>query len=66
MLYECLIRFIDDNSENTVIIKDSLDVIDNEDDDIFFYCNSEKDIKSLMFEDNGEDFVVIGYKPLID
>jgi hypothetical protein len=31
------------------------------DDDIFFYCDSVNDFRALLKEDNGEDFVVIGF-----
>ena len=34
-----------------------------DDDSIFFYVEDEKEMKSLMQKDNGEDFVVVSYEP---
>lgn len=64
MLYECEIKFKDEECSFISIIKDSVDVLEDEDDSIFYYCNSEKEIKSLMEEDNGQDFVVLSYEPI--
>lgn len=47
-----------------VLIKLSLDYVPEEDDYVFFYCNGIEELKNLMKEDNGEDFVVLDYTPM--
>lgn len=60
------IRWKDDGSEGDVTIKLSCDYIEGskEDDLIFFFCNGEHEVKQLMKENNGEDFVVLDYHPI--
>lgn len=54
----CGIVWKDTNERENVKIQLSSDTNPDEDDDIFFYCNSVIDLKSLC-EFGGEDFVVI-------
>lgn len=72
---DCLIRFKDDGNTCEVTIKLNNECIDDEDDDIFFYCNGVNDFVSLLanideldnydnqeednYQDGVEDFVVI-------
>jgi hypothetical protein len=57
---ECEIRWKDTGSPETVnIAMHGDDGIS--DDDIFFYCDGLNDFRALLKEDNGEDFVVIGF-----
>lgn len=57
---ECEIQYKDDGEPETVNIAMYGD--DGEsDDDIFFYCDSVNDFRALLKDDNGEDFVVIGF-----
>jgi hypothetical protein len=45
------------------IIKEGIEVEDSaEDENIFFYVQSEKELKGLMEKDNGQDFVVTSYE----
>ena len=59
MYYPCNVKF-KDNPETVfgTIVKDSSDVIEVEDDHIFFYCDSVTEIEALMDENNNEDFVI--------
>lgn len=57
-----LIEFKDDNIRQEVIIKISHDYVEHEDDNIFFYVGSEKELIGLMDELTCEDFRVIKYK----
>lgn len=59
MYYQCNIKFKDTEEEFTSIVKDSCDIVEAEDDNIFFYCNGKHEIEALMSEDNGEDFIII-------
>ena len=54
----CLVMFKADNAslETTIKLNEEVDV---DDDDIFFYCNGVTSFKSLMYRDNGEDFIVM-------
>lgn len=60
-IINCKIRWKDDNTTQCVNIKTSTDYVEgsDEDNEIFFYCNGMEELKSLMKEDNGEDFVVV-------
>lgn len=53
----CEIEWLDDHNKCEVTIKMSCDTDDNEDDDIFYYCDSLKDLESLT-EPGCEDFIV--------
>ena len=44
------------------IIKLSVGVDEAEDDLIFYYCNGEHDIKDMMLEDTGCEFIVTEYE----
>lgn len=59
-IFSCNIRWKDDNTTQCVNIKTSTDYVEgsDEDNEIFFYCNSKEELNHLMQEDNGEDFVV--------
>lgn len=59
--FNCQIRFKDSIEIEDVIIKDNHDIIESEDDNIFFYCNSETEIENLMDVNNNEDFIVLSY-----
>lgn len=64
---ECTVRFKDDSSTNKFLIKLSrLDEAPRPyDDRFFFYCERGlSELKDLMKEDNGEDFVILDYKLL--
>jgi len=54
-----------DNSEafERYIVKESEEIIESEDDSIFFYGLSERDIKKAIEEgqETGEDFVITSY-----
>lgn len=56
----CTIRWKDNNETECVNIKTSTDHVEgsDEDNEIFFYCNSKEELNHLMQEDNGEGFVV--------
>ena len=58
-----LIYFKDNEKEKeNVIIKLNDEVDFRNDDEIFFYCKGGIDeVKSLMEENNGEDFVIIDW-----
>jgi hypothetical protein len=58
---ECEIQYKDDDEHETVNIAMHGDDGESDDDDIFFYCDSVNDFRALLKEDNGEDFVVIGF-----
>jgi len=60
--YNCEIKFKDEEAVFISLIKDSLDIDDSTDEQVFFYCNSVSDIELLMEEDNGEDFIVLSYE----
>lgn len=57
---ECEIRWKDTGTSETVNIA-MYDDDGISDDDVFFYCDSLNDFRALLKEDNGEDFVVIGF-----
>lgn len=57
---ECEIRWKDTGASETVNIA-MYDDDGISDDDVFFYCDSLNDFRALLKEDNGEDFVVIGF-----
>jgi hypothetical protein len=61
----CGVRFKNDDSSTDMVFKLSPDV-GEDDDEIFFYCNSIKDLK-LLAEPSSEDFIITGfdyfYKP---
>ena len=59
-LYNCEIKFKDEETIFETLVKYSLDIIE-EDDSIFFYCNGVHEIEALTKEDNGEDFIVLTY-----
>ena len=44
------------------ILVGSSAVTEEEDETIFFQCDSEDSLRRLMQEDNGEDFVVLHYE----
>lgn len=55
----CIIRYLDDGEEledNIVIGKPDKTV---NDDDIFFYCDTEDYFRSLFSKDTGEDFYIV-------
>ncbi len=54
----CEIEWQDDHDTYEVVFKLSCDVDESEDDKIFFYCNSVRDLQS-MTEKGSEDFVII-------
>ena len=57
---ECEIQFKDDGSGGGVRIK--LDCgMDENDDDIFYYCNGLNDLKGLTKEGPGADFTIIDF-----
>ena len=53
----CEIEWLDDHNKCEVTIKMSSDVVKGEDDEIFYYCDSLKDLESLT-EAGCEDFIV--------
>ena len=53
----CEIEWQDDHGTCDVVFKLSCDVDESEDDKIFFYCNSVRDLQS-MTEKGTEDFVI--------
>ena len=54
----CRIEFKDDGSQLDVNIAIPLDVLDN-DDDIFYYCNSLEELESLKNDEGGiNDFII--------
>lgn len=56
----CSIEWKDSGEiEDGYIFKLSLDLDEQDDDRIFFYCDGIKSLNSLTEKDNGEDFVVI-------
>ena len=56
-----LAEILMDGAFSTVYIAVGTGTLDEKlDDKIFFYVDSEEDLKALMKEDNGEDFQVIG------
>jgi len=60
---ECDIKY-KDNGELRTGVSIALhgdDCQDGSDDDIFFYCDSLNDFRAMLKEDNGEDFVVVGF-----
>ena len=54
---DCEIEWTDDHNKCDVTIKLSCEVVDSEDNDIFYYCDSLKDLESLT-EPGCEDFIV--------
>jgi hypothetical protein len=44
-----------------VTIKMSCDVIEDEDDDIFYYCSSLEDVLSLCEKTGSSDFVIVNF-----
>ena len=58
------VRFKESGWEEEMVIKLSLDHTPKEDREIFFYCHGIEELKNLMREDNGEDFVVLDYTPI--
>lgn len=58
LLVHCVIRFVDDGSTIEDTIKLSSDVAED-DDDIFYYCNSLESFKDLTRRGSGEDFIVV-------
>lgn len=55
---ECTIRYLDENFTHNYTIKLSSDIVEEEDDSIFFYCNSLAELKSLTLPGIGE-FIII-------
>ena len=53
----CEIEWQDDHGTCDVVFKLSYDVDESEDDKIFFYCNSVRDLQA-MTEKGAEDFVI--------
>lgn len=53
----CQIEWLDDHNQYDVTIKLSCDMDEEEDDNIFYYCNSLKELESLT-ETGHEDFIV--------
>lgn len=47
----------------TLLMKVSTDVEDDEDDKVFFYCNGVAELEALKEPDNGQDFVVEMWDP---
>ncbi len=56
----CRITWLDDGSSYDVKIKLSVDVKQEADDEIFFYCDGLNDLKSLTTP-GGEDFIVTDF-----
>lgn len=56
------IQYKDDESSFTSTIALSSD-IRKDDDDIFFYCDSIRDLTALFDKDNGEDFYLTDIYP---
>ncbi len=57
---ECEIRWKDTGEAETVNIA-MYDDDGISDDDVFYYCTSVNDFRALLKDDNGEDFVVVGF-----
>ena len=55
---DCVVEYTDTRDTVEVIIKLSCDVVEEEDDSIFFYCNGLNDLKSMTDEGTGCDFVI--------
>ena len=53
----CEIEWKDDHESCEVVFKLSCDVVESEDDEIFYYCNSVRDLQA-MTEEGTEDFVI--------
>ena len=53
----CEIEWQDDHDTCDVVFKLSCDVVECEDDKIFYYCNSHRDLKALAGE-GMEDFTI--------
>lgn len=53
----CEIEWLDDHETCEVVFKLSCDTDESEDDKIFFYCNSVKDLMS-MTEEGSQDFII--------
>ena len=53
----CEIEWQDDHDTCDVVFKLSCDVVESEDDQIFYYCNSHRDLKALAGE-GMEDFTI--------
>ena len=53
----CRIEFLDTHEEYDVVIKLTSEIDEDEDDNIFYYCDSLNDLQSLTVE-GAEDFVI--------
>lgn len=56
---DCSVKFNDTKETETVTIKLNREVIEGEDDEMFFYCEGLDEFKELCEPNNGEDFVVV-------
>ena len=54
------VRYKDDGCTIETTIKLDCGVDEDEDDEIFYYCNGLNDLKGLIEEGPGNDFTVIG------
>jgi hypothetical protein len=63
MVYEVNIKWVDDESTQTVLMTDEAPTNGDEDDDIFFYIHSESELEELK-TDSLFDFIVLNYEKL--
>jgi hypothetical protein len=56
---DCVVRYNDDGNTIETTIKLDCGVEEDEDDEIFFYCNGLEDLKGLTNEGPGTDFTVV-------
>ena len=56
---QCVVEYTDTRDTLEVTIKLSCDVVEEEDDTIFFYCNGLNDFISMTDEGTGCDFVIV-------
>lgn len=63
ILYACVeIVWKDCGEPSDVTIKLSTDIKEDEDGEIFFYCNGIDELLKLTDPNNGEDFVITGFE----
>lgn len=63
ILYACVeIVWKDCGEPSDVTIKLSTDIKEDEDGEIFFYCNGIDELLKLTEPNNGEDFVITGFE----
>ena len=62
ILYACVeVMYFDTEMKQDVTIKLSTDVNEDEDDDVFFYCDGIDELLKLTENSNGEDFMITAF-----